>query len=159
VSGSDDGAVRLWDALHGAHLIILIGNNFLIDCVAFSPDSTRIVSGSRNETLHLWDAVSGVHLDTMPGRSLFASSVARSLSSTWTSFSRPDAMPSESTSPIFGYVTDDGWIYSMALNRRICWVPRSLRPRAVDVTRDRVVFGTDDGRVVILRFNNTDYFL
>jgi hypothetical protein len=90
----------------------------------------------------------------MKGRRWYASLLARSVSSCRTSFARPDAVPSESTCPIFGYLTEDGWIYSMALNRRICWVPPSLSPFAADVTKDSVVFGMHDGRVVILRFNN-----
>jgi WD40 repeat protein len=127
----------------------LRGHSDSVTSVAFSTDGTRMVSGSDDNTLRLWDVVSGVPLDTHP-QDLF--SFARSLSSSWTSFSGPETISSESTC-VFSHLTADGWIYSATLNRRICWVPGQFRPCARDVTKDRVAFGTDDGRLVIIRFN------
>jgi WD40 repeat protein len=152
LSRSSD-SLQLWDAVSGAHLVTHPSS---VHSVAFSPDSTRIVSGSQDGILQLWDAVSGAPLSTMQGHPLYVSPPARSFSSSWTSFPGQDVIPSESTGPIFSYLTEDGWIYSMTLKRRICWVPRLFRPCALDVTRDSVVLGTNDGGVVILRFNNLD---
>ena len=76
VSGSDDKTLRLWDAVSGTHLNMLIGHSDWVTSVAFSPDGTRIVSGSDDKTLRLWDAVSGAHLNTLNGHSSWVLSVA-----------------------------------------------------------------------------------
>ncbi|KAH8817863.1 hypothetical protein DL96DRAFT_1820589 [Flagelloscypha sp. PMI_526] len=60
VSGSDDTALRLWDATTGA--IIgepLRGHSSPVNSAAFSPDGQRIVSGSDDKTARLWDAKTG----------------------------------------------------------------------------------------------------
>ncbi|EJC98391.1 WD40 repeat-like protein [Fomitiporia mediterranea MF3/22] len=55
-SGSIDATIRIWDAESGQ----VISGPFegLTDCVAFSPDSTRIVSGS-GSTVRIWNIEKG----------------------------------------------------------------------------------------------------
>jgi WD40 repeat protein len=60
VSGSEDKALRLWDARTGQLIgSPLLGHEAEVTCIAFSPDGTRIVSGSGDKTLRLWDAKTG----------------------------------------------------------------------------------------------------
>ncbi len=54
-SGSDDGIVRLWDAISGNLLYTLVGHTSAIFSVAFSPDGKYLASGSRDNTIHIWD--------------------------------------------------------------------------------------------------------
>jgi WD40 repeat protein len=56
--------------------ILLEGHKQGVNSVAFSPDSTQIISGSDDHTIRVWDAVSGAHLHTMNGHKSRVSSVA-----------------------------------------------------------------------------------
>ncbi|KAG8724238.1 hypothetical protein FRC09_020676 [Ceratobasidium sp. 395] len=60
VSGSKDGAVRIWDAETGdVGLGPLMGHSGAVNSVAFSPDGRWIVSGAGDMTIRLWDAETG----------------------------------------------------------------------------------------------------
>ena len=60
VSGSNDKAIRVWDAVTGQQVgDALRGHESWVCSVAFSPDGTRIVSGSGDKTIRVWDAVTG----------------------------------------------------------------------------------------------------
>ena len=60
VSGSNDEAVRLWDAESGGEAVMVLeGHASWVNSVAFSPDGKRIVSGSGDETVRLFDSESG----------------------------------------------------------------------------------------------------
>jgi WD40 repeat protein len=55
----------------------IAGHSDLVTSVAFSPDSSRIVSGSRDQTIRVWDAQNGqAMLDPIRGHSNFVTSVA-----------------------------------------------------------------------------------
>ena len=60
-STSDDGTVRVWDAMSG-RLVLgpLTGHRDLKDFVAFSSDSKRIISLTRLGTVRVWNADTGV---------------------------------------------------------------------------------------------------
>jgi len=49
------GRSKEWPVIHQT----LVGHSSGVRSVAFSPDSTRIVSGSYDQTIRIWDAVSG----------------------------------------------------------------------------------------------------
>ncbi|KZP27506.1 hypothetical protein FIBSPDRAFT_928039 [Athelia psychrophila] len=65
LSSSQDGSIRLWDAVSGAHLTTLQGHADGVNEATFSPDGNLIASVSHDQTVRLWDAVSGAHLKTL----------------------------------------------------------------------------------------------
>jgi WD40 repeat protein len=74
VSGSIDGALKVWDAESGQETLTLKGHTDQVASVAFSPDGLRIVSGggtslsselSLSGELKLWDATS--RQEKLPG--------------------------------------------------------------------------------------------
>jgi WD40 repeat protein len=56
VSGSGDGALRLWDLQGNQVSEPFVGHTNPVRSVAFSPSGERIVSGSYDGTLRLWDS-------------------------------------------------------------------------------------------------------
>ena len=74
-SGSEDNAIRLWNADTGKHEQTLIGHTHWVSSVAFSPDGNTIVSGSEDNTIRLWDADTGKHQETLKGHNGGISSV------------------------------------------------------------------------------------
>ncbi|QRV90252.1 WD repeat-containing protein [Ceratobasidium sp. AG-Ba] len=60
VSGSEDGAVRVWDTRSGRQVgQPLTGHTDYVRSVGYSPDGKHIVSGSDDRTIRMWDAASG----------------------------------------------------------------------------------------------------
>ncbi|KAF5382362.1 hypothetical protein D9757_009820 [Collybiopsis confluens] len=76
VSGSENGAVHIWDAVAGQQLAQLDGHTDEVSSVAFSPDGSRIVSGSHDCTVRIWDAVAGQQLAKLDGHTNDVNSVA-----------------------------------------------------------------------------------
>jgi WD40 repeat protein len=66
LSGSTEGMLKLWDAATGQLLRTFAGQKGPVYCVAFSPDSARLVS-SGGDMLKLWDAATGQLLRTFAG--------------------------------------------------------------------------------------------
>ena len=56
-SGSDNGAMKLWDVATRESIATLEGHTDYVRSVAFSPDGALIVSGSDDGTVKLWDVV------------------------------------------------------------------------------------------------------
>ena len=78
-SGSyPDNAIRLWDAVTGAHQRTLTGHTSFVSSVAFSPDGRTLASGGGylDNTIRLWDAVTGAHQRTLTGHTSDVYSVA-----------------------------------------------------------------------------------
>ncbi|WP_350112499.1 WD40 repeat domain-containing protein [Nitrosomonas sp.] len=61
--------IRLIDLLSGQVVHLLKGHRAVINALAFSADSRRLVSGSADNTARIWDVVSGANLQTLSGHS------------------------------------------------------------------------------------------
>ena len=58
LTGSDDGAARVWDARTGETTLELTHTNW-VTAVAWSPHGTHILTASRDRTARIWDATTG----------------------------------------------------------------------------------------------------
>jgi len=63
VSGSGDGAVRMWDMRTGQAHRTLVGHTAPVTCLQF--DELHIVSGSQDKTIMIWDLRTGGISDTL----------------------------------------------------------------------------------------------
>jgi WD40 repeat protein len=54
-TGSQDTAIKLWNAETGEQLAFMHGHRGYVDAVAFSPDGKKMVSWARDGQLFLWD--------------------------------------------------------------------------------------------------------
>ena len=63
----DDCEIRSWDSENGREQIVLAGHRDKVRCVAYSPDSSRVVSGSKEGAVKIWNAASGRELMSLNG--------------------------------------------------------------------------------------------
>jgi WD40 repeat protein/tRNA A-37 threonylcarbamoyl transferase component Bud32 len=70
------GEVRVWDATTGDKVLTLIGHQFWVTAVAFSPDSKRLASGSADRTVRVWEIPTGREALTLRGHSGWVRGVA-----------------------------------------------------------------------------------
>ena len=78
VSGSDNGALNLWDVETGQEIILFSEPNTeykRINSVAFSHDGNYIISGYNDGTLRLWDVITGKQIRTFIGHYASVNSV------------------------------------------------------------------------------------
>jgi WD40 repeat protein/N-acetylmuramoyl-L-alanine amidase len=75
-SGSEDAAIRIWDATTGRLLLTLSGHTQEVSSIAFSPDGSTIASGSWDKTIKLWDSATGSLLHTLSGHNKPITTVA-----------------------------------------------------------------------------------
>jgi WD40 repeat protein/serine/threonine protein kinase len=66
VGGNDQNDVILWDARTGAKLLTLKGHTGDIGYLAFSPDSSRLVTTGDDDRAIVWDTSTGARLHTIP---------------------------------------------------------------------------------------------
>jgi len=66
-SASDDGTIRLWNAVTRRVERVLEGHGDVVTAVAFHPDSTRLASGSQDRTVRIWDVENGTTVDMLDG--------------------------------------------------------------------------------------------
>lgn len=68
LSGSQYGAIKLWDATTGQFIRDFKGHTYDISAVAFSPDGVYAVSASADHMLKVWDVSKGKSLKTFKDR-------------------------------------------------------------------------------------------
>jgi len=56
LSASDDGSLRLWDAVAGTQVSSLEGHSAAISCATFSPQSSDLLSASQDGSIRVWNA-------------------------------------------------------------------------------------------------------
>jgi len=54
-AGHSDGEIRIWDVLTGQLVHKLTGHQPWVECVAFTPDGTGLVSGGGDGAMKCWD--------------------------------------------------------------------------------------------------------
>jgi WD40 repeat protein len=179
-SASSDRTVRLWNAMSGANTATLQDHSDEVISVVFSPDGQQLVSASRDKTVRLWNVMSGANTATLRGINSDVHSLAFSTydalicrtvdNETFIlDLTSKSLLPTQSGSsvslihapstPIFGI--RDRWIeVSRARDshwRRTCKIPPSyiLSKSTFLVSGQQIVFGCQDGRVVILNAEDT----
>jgi WD40 repeat protein len=70
--GSNENAIKVWDAASGASKLTLNGHEKGVLSLSFSPDGQTLVSGSYDNTLRLWDVKTGALKRTLNEDSLNA---------------------------------------------------------------------------------------
>ncbi|MCX6578715.1 MAG: hypothetical protein NT166_00860 [Candidatus Aminicenantes bacterium] len=77
-SGSNDGAVRLWDMVSRKPIATFQGHTDIVNSVAFSAisDGKTIASGSNDKTVRLWNIATGVEIKRLQGHTDIVNSVA-----------------------------------------------------------------------------------
>ena len=81
VSGSDDGAIKIWEAEYGTLNRNFRGHQGAVKSIAFSPNGKLMASASADSTVKLWNLSSGREF-TLTGHTLPVHSVAFSLDGT-----------------------------------------------------------------------------
>lgn len=66
-SGSDDGAIKVWDAATGRQRLTLAGHTDHAESVDFSGNGKTLISCGEDKTIKFWDVASGRHLQTFGG--------------------------------------------------------------------------------------------
>ena len=74
-SASNDGTIRLWDAITGAVRQTLEWDNNEISAVAFSPDGKTLASASYPGTIRLWDATTGAAQPLFEGHNILVQAI------------------------------------------------------------------------------------
>ncbi len=64
-SGSNDGAIRLWDIETGWAAKELTGHRGRVTSLAFSPDGTHLASSSSDQSARLWSVARGATVQTL----------------------------------------------------------------------------------------------
>ena len=183
-SGSVDSTVRLQDVISGASTATLQGHHSSVNSVAFSPDGLLLASGVWSATIRLWDVKSGANTMALQSNNpLFYSlhsfafyddATALICHSSFSgiyiwvlAFRLPCHIHPESSSPHISYAGPASflrfwsrWIEVVRNSqmRRICRIPPIYSPnlRTLSMAGQRIAFGCEDGRVVILSTGGLD---
>ncbi|KAL7952087.1 WD40-repeat-containing domain protein [Trichoderma barbatum] len=74
-SASNDGTIKLWDAITGTCISTLEGHEAYVTSVSFSHDSRVLASSSSDETIKFWDPITGTCISTFRGHNSPVTSV------------------------------------------------------------------------------------
>ena len=120
VSGSSDGALRLWDVATGQYLGVLLGHERWVSAVVFSPDGETIASASHDGTVRLWESDSGELIRILKGHTGPVSHLAFSPDGCWlASASRDQSLrlwDVEWGTCCRAFTGHQGWIQAMAFS-------------------------------------------
>ena len=153
--------IKIWDVSSGVCLRTLESHNKSVNCVAYSPDSTRLASTSWDRTIKIWDAGSGACIQTLETGRTF-SSITFDITGSYLytdrgtlvintpSASKTTAGNMECLTPQWqgvGLSEDGYWITYNSEN--VVWLPSEYRPgrSAVAGWRGMIGIGTDSGKV------------
>ncbi|MGB3239275.1 MAG: protein kinase [Geitlerinemataceae cyanobacterium] len=75
-SGSDDGAIRLWNPQTGARKLTIATGGGSVKALAVSSDGTILASGSADKTIKLWSPANGDRFQTFSGHQGAVNSLA-----------------------------------------------------------------------------------
>ncbi len=75
-SGTDDGAIQLWDLAAGRRIKTLTGHRRPVGAVAFSPDGQWLASAASDSTVGLYDIPQGLRRQTLRGHGAAVDAVA-----------------------------------------------------------------------------------
>ena len=120
----------------------------MVYSVAFSHDSTRVVSVALDDTTKIWDAGSGVCLQTLEGNSDFITDM-RTFDQTTSQVKEPGHLEYSSER-----LTSDGAWIKHRLTK--VWLPREYRKSCSAVSADTIAIGTNFGNVWLCSFNTTN---
>ncbi|CAE6409549.1 unnamed protein product, partial [Rhizoctonia solani] len=137
VSGSDDGAVCVWDAQSGQLMLTLDGHTNAVRRVQFSSDGSHVVSCLGDSTIRFWDVSScqaHVRDDSVKDDG-----------------ERNDHSQVETASKIW-VLREDGWVVDRQ-DRRLVWVPSDLQPLTLPSHND---FMISDKRWLRLDFSGVN---
>ena len=76
ISGSDDGALKVWELESGCELPPLTGHASPVNSVAVTPNGAFVVSASEDGTLEVWEISSGRHVRSFAGHADLVRAVA-----------------------------------------------------------------------------------
>jgi WD40 repeat protein len=76
IAFTQGSTLRVWDVVTGSQQCIMEGHSDTALCIAFSPDSTTIVSGSKDHTLRVWDTGTGAQRLSMTGHTASVNALA-----------------------------------------------------------------------------------
>ncbi len=120
VSGSSDGALRLWDVATGQYLGVLLGHQRWVSAVVFSPDGETIASASHDGTVRLWNSDTGDLIRILKGHRGPVSHLAFSPDGNWlASASRDQSLrlwDVEWGTCCRTFTGHQGWIQAMAFS-------------------------------------------
>jgi WD40 repeat protein len=75
-TGSNDGAIRIWDLGNGRQVRAYTGHTDQVDAIVFSPDQKTVASAGLDGPVHLWEAGTGTALKKLPSPGKYATSLA-----------------------------------------------------------------------------------
>ncbi|WYZ42067.1 hypothetical protein EsH8_V_000962 [Colletotrichum jinshuiense] len=171
VSASHDKTIKIWDTTTSQCLRTLWGHGDAVISIALSGNSAQLASASYDKTIKIWDISTGQCLRTLNiGRALQSISFSATgqelytnagvldvqTTSTMSAAATPQSTDSTETLHFHGYAfsADNAWITRDSKN--LLWLPPEYRPRIKTTTGATLVIGCTSGKVLILRFSESE---